>query len=77
MYPVITIGGRPVKRFYLARYIDAEASHKTYLREVVRPVTSQGWTKDGLRIEKWALVFARDIAEARAKFDRGDCSWES
>ena len=65
------------KRFYLARYIDAEMSNRTYLQEVVRAVTPQGWTKDGLRIEKWAMVFAANMAEAREKFERGDCSWES
>lgn len=66
-----------MKRFYLARFIDANPGNQTYMAEVVRTVTSKGWSKDGFRVDRWATVFAANMNEARAKLDRGECSWES
>jgi hypothetical protein len=40
----------------------------TYAREVKKVID---------RVDKWALVFAATLTEAKAKFERGDVMWFS
>jgi hypothetical protein len=65
------------KRFYLAEYVDANAHSKTCGQRVTRFVTAAGWTKSGLRVDRWFETVAANAAEARANFATGKGSWNS
>jgi hypothetical protein len=61
-----------MRRFYLARVqgriVRVTSEGMTYAREVKKVID---------RVDKWALVFARDLPEAKDKFERGDVIWLS
>ena len=65
------------ERYLKKRYFLAEYHHPETLKRGVYPVTSMGWTKDGHRIERWAMVFADSMREARERFASGDAVWIS
>lgn len=61
-----------LRRFYLAkvqgRVVRVTSDGMTYAREVKKVID---------RVDKWALVWAASLPEAKAKFERGDCLWFS